>query len=109
MRLELKSKHYLGIGVALAVVLTVFVVGIFFGTLPFFQDFLAEKKRQKELETKFLEFVRNLGEIVRSGVSIPQAIIQVRQAGANYGALTPYIEKLANQIDWGCVWVRVGD
>ncbi len=123
MRLELKAKHYLGIGVALAIVLTdfvflfsfapgmigpkkwffapIFVVGIFLGALPFFQDFLAEKKRQKELETKFLEFVRNLGEIVRSGVSIPQAIIQVRQAGANYGALTPYIEKLANQIEWG--------
>src|SRR3989344_4540027 len=123
MRLEVKAKHYLGIGVALAIVLTdfvflfsfapgmigpkkwffapIFVVGIFLGALPFFQDFLAEKKRQKELETKFLEFVRNLGEIVRSGVSIPQAIIQVRQAGANYGALTPYIEKLANQIEWG--------
>ncbi len=62
-------------------------------------DFLMENKRQKEIETMFLEFVRSLEENVRSGVSIPRAILNLREG--DYGALSPYVKKLANQIDWG--------
>ena len=51
------------------------------------------------METKFLEFVRGLVETVRSGVNVPQAIMHV--SNTSLGALTPYIKKLANQLEWG--------
>lgn len=77
----------------------VMVLAINIGGLQFFIDFMKENTRQKEIELKFLEFIRNLVENVRSGVSIPKSIIQV--SNEDYGALTPYIKKLANQIQWG--------
>ncbi len=76
-----------------------FVAAAFLGGLPFLIDFLRENKKQKEIETKFLEFVRALVENVKSGIPIPRAILQV--ADEDYGALTPYVKKLANQLEWG--------
>ena len=76
-----------------------FVVGAFLGGLPFLIDFLRENKKQKEIETKFLEFVRALVENVKSGIPIPRAILQI--SDEDYGALTPHVKKLANQLEWG--------
>lgn len=110
----LSAKHYAGFGLIFTggivdAVLTfgewyffpIFVVIGVIGILPFMLDFLAEIKRQKEIELKFLEFVRSLVENVRSGVNVPQAIAQVKASGANFGALSPYMDKLANQLEWG--------
>lgn len=77
----------------------ILVIALVIALFPFLIDFVNENKRQKELEVKFLEFVRSLVETVRSGVSIPQAVIHVSEA--NYGSLTPYVKKLSHQIDWG--------
>ena len=121
MNLELKNKHYASIATGIIVILLdlvllfsfksgnfgakhwtfnpIFILGLLIAALPFILDFLKENKRQKEVEAKFLEFVRNTVETVRSGVTIPQAIAQVSRA--NYGSLTPYVRKLANQITWG--------
>jgi len=121
MRLKLKTKHYVGIGFALVLIILDFiyafsfvpgkigstgwyfnpilVIGFVIGGLPFLIDFLNENKRQKELELKFLEFIRALVESVRSGVSIPQAIMHV--SNGDYGSLTLYIKKLAHQLEWG--------
>jgi len=79
----------------------IIVLGLLAGGMPFVQDVLNESKRQKDIELKFLEFVRSLVETVRSGVSIPKAILQIKGSGADYGPLTPYIIKLSNQIEWG--------
>ena len=119
MKLELKLKHYVGIVVgALILILDIvlffdfskfspgawyfspiLVIAILVGGINFFLDVLDENKRQKELELKFLEFVRSLVETVRSGVNIPQAIMHV--SNTNLGALTPYVKKLASQLEWG--------
>lgn len=110
----LKTEHYAAfVGMLLAIIadiilsfgkwyfFPILVVVVLLGILPFILDFFNEIKRQKEIETKFLEFVRNLVETVRSGVNIPQAIAQVKNSGANFGALSPYVNKLANQLEWG--------
>src|SRR3989344_2780885 len=65
----------------------------------FWIDFRNENTRQKEIELKFLEFIRNLVEAVKSGIPIPKAVLQV--GDKDYGALTPYVKKLAYQIEWG--------
>ncbi len=75
------------------------VVSINIGWAHFWFDFLKENKRQKEIELKFLEFIRNLVEAVKSGIPIPRGISQV--ADKDYGSLSPYIKKLSYQIEWG--------
>lgn len=67
--------------------------------LQFWLDFFKENRIQKEIEEKFTEFVRAIVSSVKSGIVIPTAIIQV--SNKDYGALSPYIRKLANQIQWG--------
>ena len=77
----------------------IFIVAINVGWLQFWIDFYRETKRQKEIELQFLEFMRSLVGSVKSGISINKAVLNV--ADKNFGALTPYIKKLANQIEWG--------
>ena len=75
------------------------VLAFVIGGLQFFLDFLRENKRQKEVETKFLEFSRALVQTVKSGISVPRAILEISKE--NYGDLDPHVKKLANQIEWG--------
>ncbi len=77
----------------------ILVMGVVIGALPYIIDFLTENRRQKEVEEKFLEFVRNVVGTVEAGVPIPKAIIQV--STEDYGALSQHVRKLARQIEWG--------
>lgn len=114
MEIKVKTRHILFIILGVIILLLDFyfffgiktrwfkpliVVALVVAGSQFLIDFLRENTRQKELETKFLEFVRALVQTVRSGVSIPKAILQI--SNENYGALTPYVKKLAHQIEWG--------
>ena len=114
MELRIKSRHIITMIVGLSIVLLDFILffgtnsrlfrplialGLFIASLQFWLDILRENKRQREIELKFIEFVRALVETVRSGIPIPKAILSVSKA--DYGALSPYIKKLANQIEWG--------
>jgi len=120
MNIELKTKHYIAIGFGFLILLIDFiflfnftgdigaktwvfnpliVIAFLIALLPILLDIMQDNKDQKEKEAKFLELVRNIVETVRSGVTIPNAIVQV--ARVNYGTLTPHVEKLSNQITWG--------
>lgn len=77
----------------------IIVIAVNIAWLQPWTDFLKESKKQKEIEEQFLEFVRNLVSAVKSGISIPRSILQI--AHEDYGALTPYVKKLAGQIEWG--------
>lgn len=112
MEIKFELKHIVGILVGLILIVLAVVlflgtrwfkpliaVGVFIGVIQFFLDFFKENKRQKEIEVKFLEFVRNLVESVRSGIPVTQAVIQIKDV--DYGALSPYVKKLGNQIEWG--------
>ncbi len=67
--------------------------------LPFMIGFVVAQREQREKEQKFLEFVRDLVEVVRSGTPISKGIINLRKR--NYGTLTPHVGKLANQLSIG--------
>ena len=119
MEIKIKSKHIAGFVIGFIILILDFmlffdfstlsiesrwfrpmiVIGFLFMGIIFFLDFLNENKRQKELELKFLEFVRALVETVKSGLTVPSAVVAI--SNANYGSLTPYIKKLAYQIEWG--------
>jgi flagellar protein FlaJ len=109
--MEIKKIHIWMIAVALAVLIIDFylllgtpvfipmiAVAIVLGAIPFGFDFFAKQQRNKELEEKFPEFVRNLVGAIKSGMPAPKAILAV--STTDYGSLTPHVKKLANQIEW---------
>ncbi|MBI2663439.1 type II secretion system F family protein [Candidatus Woesearchaeota archaeon] len=110
--IKFKKKYLFGIilGLILIVLDTIYflrsrwfftflIIALNIGWSQFWIDFFRENKRQKEIESRFLQFVRSLVSTVKSGVSIPNSIIQI--ADEEYGELTPYAKKLKNQIEWG--------
>lgn len=56
-------------------------------------------KREREKEEKFLEFVRDILESVKSGTPITKAILTVQTR--DYGALSVHVRKLGNQLTLG--------
>jgi len=75
------------------------IVSITVAWLQYWLDFFMENNRQKQIEAHFPDFVRNLVSSVKSGMPISRAISHV--AETNYGSLSPYVKKLANQVEWG--------
>lgn len=59
----------------------------------------AELQKIQQLEESFPQFISDLVESVRSGMTLPQAIKSLSEN--DYGALTPYVTKLNAQLDWG--------
>lgn len=118
MKIRFKKEYFIGVAIGALILLLDFlyffgensigkgrwflamiILAVSIGWSQFWIDFFQEQKRQKEIEEKFLEFVRAMVGTVRSGISIPQALRQT--ADKEYGALTKYTKKLANQLEWG--------
>jgi len=110
--MKFERMHWLGLGIGVLGMLGsvlifrgskllyfLLVISLIAGVLPFMISFLLKQTKQKEKEEKFLEFVRDLVETVRSGTPISKAIMNLRTR--NYGSLTPHIRKLANQLSIG--------
>lgn len=57
------------------------------------------RKRIREIESRLPEFLRDVAEAGRFGMTLAQAI-KVASRG-RYGRLTPEIRRMAAQIDWG--------
>ena len=111
--MQLKRLHWMGIIAAVILIagsllffrdnqnLLFFIVGLALaiGILPFIIDLIFENRREQNMSEMFLEFTRNLAESVSTGTPISKSIIN--GARKNYGDLTPYVVKLANQISLG--------
>jgi len=65
---------------------------------------LKEQSRVKNLENALPNFFRDLAGMNDSGMTLPNAIHIV--AGSEYGALTPHIRKLDNEMSWGINFVE---
>ena len=63
-----------------------------------------EQSRIKSLEEALPNFFRDLAGMNDSGMTLPNAVHLV--AGAEYGALTPHIRKLDNEMSWGVGFVE---
>ena len=59
----------------------------------------AEMKRISDIEKHLPDFLRDLAEYNTSGMPLSQAILQASKS--DYGALTPEIKKMADEISWG--------
>lgn len=56
-------------------------------------------RRVRKIDERFPDFVRDLAESRRAGMTFTKAILY--SSKGNYGLLTPEIQKIANQISWG--------
>ena len=112
MLVPIFQKKYI-FGVILGIIILIFDFLTFRGTewfvpgiaiaititwAQYWMDFFIENQKQKMFEAKFLEFVRNLASAIKSGIPAGRAIMHVSHA--DYGALSPYTKKLANQVEW---------
>ena len=109
MKFQLRHQISLVIGIIIAVVdfmvffhsgffVPILFVALTIAWMQFWIDYFQEIQRQKEIEERFPEFVRNLTSSIKSGMPISRAIIYV--GTADYGTLTPHIKKLAHQVEW---------
>ncbi len=108
----MKIRHSLAIIIGILILLVDFfyftntawfvpliVVAVTIAWFQFWIDFFIGRARQKELETRFPDFVRNLVGAIKSGMPLGEAIEHV--AKTDYGTLSYYVKRLSNQISWG--------
>ncbi len=74
------------------------VIAMSIGWSQFWIDYFVSTQNQKQIESMFPEFVRNLVGAIKSGMPVSKAIIYISHT--DYGALTPFVIKLANQVEW---------
>lgn len=78
---------------------TVIVVALIVAAAPITLIKYNELTKIKLIEDTFPQFMQDLVEAVRSGMTLPMALKSVSQN--DYGALTPHLRKLNAQLDWG--------
>jgi flagellar protein FlaJ len=76
-----------------------FVFAILIGLGPYGWYQGREAKRIEAIDAKFPEFLRDLAESQRSGMTLTEAVATA--AKGSYGVLTSEIRKMAAQIEWG--------
>lgn len=76
-----------------------FVFAILLGLGPYGWFQAREAKRIEAIDAKFPEFLRDLAESQRAGMTLTEAVLTA--AKGNYGSLTGEIRKMAAQIEWG--------
>jgi flagellar protein FlaJ len=75
----------------------IFAMLSFFGPYGFYTS--TKEKQIREIETRLPDFLRDVAEAGRFGMTLADAIV-VASSG-RYGRLTPEIKKMAAQIEWG--------
>jgi len=61
--------------------------------------FYIQHKRKKEIEALFPLFLMDFVEAIRGGLTVPHALKLI--SSNDYKALSPYVKKMAAQMDWG--------
>jgi len=80
---------------AIDMVVIAILIGI--GPLGFMAD--AEQRRVRNIEERLPDFLRDVAEAGRFGMTLASAIVSASKG--EYGKLTPEIRRMASQISWG--------
>jgi len=71
------------------------LVAVFPSLLLFYSGF----RKRRQVEEQFLVFISDLAESINSGMTLPLALQHISKR--DYFALSPYVNSLAAQVDWG--------
>jgi flagellar protein FlaJ len=83
----------------------VFVISLFIIVIPYFLYEYAEYIWLKSVEKQVPNFIRDLADSKRSGMSLPEAVHICSKT--NYGKLTQEVNKMSNRLTWGTSFIRV--
>lgn len=75
------------------------LIAAFLFALPIVMVKYMENRKLKMLEEMFPIFLRDFVESIRGGMTVPHALKSVSKN--DYKVLSPYIKKMAAQMDWG--------
>jgi archaeal flagellar protein FlaJ len=75
------------------------IIAILTSMFPIMLFLYSGYSKKREVEEMFPIFLRDFVESLRGGMTLPQAFKVLRKN--NYKALTPHIQKIAAQLDWG--------
>ena len=75
------------------------VVGGLVAAVPIVLIIYSRYRTTREIEQQFIVFVRDLTSSINSGMTLPLALNHCSKN--NYMALSPYVNDLAAQVDWG--------
>ena len=85
--------------------LNFFGIGIFVAFFPASYYWDGVKNRVNAKEEKFPDFLRDLAEYWKGGLSMNVAVQTL--ANSEYGPLNPEVQKMANQLSWGVAFSDV--
>ncbi|MBU0953736.1 MAG: type II secretion system F family protein [Nanoarchaeota archaeon] len=83
------------------------ILAIFAGVVPMVIYNYFQYLWLKAVEDHFPDFVRDLADSQRSGMSFPESLTLATKA--NYGKLTPLVKSMHNRLTWGVPMIRVLD
>lgn len=78
---------------------TIIILGAIMFVVPIAIIRYYEIWKIKAAEDYFPQYMRDLVEVIRSGMTLPQAVKSVSEN--DYGHLSPYIKKLSAKLEWG--------
>lgn len=81
------------------------ILAFMIGITPYAISMYLEHKKIEAMESAFPDFLRDLAESKRSGMTIPQAIKTASKK--DYGVFSKEVEKMANQLSWGIPFIEV--
>lgn len=80
------------------------VAGSLVAAVPIVLVIYTRYKTNMEIEQQFIVFIRDLGDSINSGMTLPLALNHCSRN--EYMALTPYVNDMAAQVDWGIPFKR---
>jgi len=84
---------------SLSIFSSVAIIAILTFMFPIMLFVYSAYTKKREIEEMFPIFLRDFVESLRGGMPLPQAFKSLRKN--DYKSLTPYIKKIAAQLDWG--------
>jgi flagellar protein FlaJ len=81
------------------------IISVFICIVPYFLFKYIQFLWIKGIEEQFPNFVRDLADSSRSGMSLPESIAIATKA--NYGKLSIEIQRMHNRLSWGTPFIRV--
>lgn len=76
-----------------------FLLAVLVGMGPAAFFYLSDFRRIRAIDDRFPDFLRDLAESARGGMTLPRALQSAAQG--RYGALTPEIQRMSHQVEWG--------
>jgi|Deesub1362A_J573_1020465.scaffolds.fasta_scaffold01131_9 flagellar protein FlaJ len=88
--MNLKSEEFLDDLVIISILISIAPVGFLYDWYD---------RRWRKMEDRFIDFIRDLTDVTRAGMTLSEALITV--AKRDYGALNDELRRMGNLISWG--------